>query len=324
MTKTLKIFQPLFFIFLSLFALVLLFGNFGYAVQEGINLWIACVIPTLFPYLFITTILSGLNVTKVFALKLSPLTRRIFNVNGMASFALFMSLIAGYPIGAKIVADLRKNGQLSPSESVRAACFCSTPSPIFLIASVGKISFNSTLLGWLLFFINILSCIAVGFVFSFYKRKDKCDIHAVAPPTNSADNLLYDGVMTTVLTLLCVGALITLFYLLTEVLLALKVLSPIICVATKVFGSPTTGKGVVLGLFECTRAVKILSNDAGFLSLPLCASLCGFGGLSVIAQSVAYLKSAKIKIAPFFLAKIFSAIICFILGLIFSLIFFGI
>ena len=81
-------------------------------------------------------------------------------------------------------------------------------------------------------------------------------------------------------------------------------------------------KGIVLGTLECTGGLKTLSTlGISTLSLPICALTCGFGGLSVIMQSVAYLKKAKIKTAPFIFSKLLSAVVNFIYALIASFIF---
>ena len=65
MTKKLNlVYEYLLFTVLILFATYIsICGNFSYATLEGIKLWVACVLPALFPYLFITAILSSLSVT---------------------------------------------------------------------------------------------------------------------------------------------------------------------------------------------------------------------------------------------------------------------
>ena len=79
------------------------------------------------------------------------------------------------------------------------------------------------------------------------------------------------------------------------------------------------GEGAILGLFECTKGIKALSSGGiTALTLPVASAICGLGGLSVIAQSTAYLKKAKIKTAVFVLAKTITAIISFFVGLLFS------
>ena len=323
MTKRLTVFfEYTLFILLLAFSMLLAFGkNYNSAVTDGLKLWVACVIPSLFPYFFITAILSSLSVTKNLSNKLTPLTKNLFNTSGATGYAFFMSLISGYPVGAKTVSDLKKSNLISNAEAVRASAFCSTSSPMFLISSVGGFMFENKTFGFVLFLVHLLSAILTGVIFSFYKRKEKFN-----PPKtfnkNTAENLLYESVYSAVTSVLIVGGLITVFYLLTEVLFSLKVLSPIINLFSTLFNDQNISKGIVFGLFECTKGLKELSlSGINFYTLPICAFLSGFGGLSVIMQSLAYLKSAKIKTAPFILAKLTMAVIGFILGLILSFIF---
>ncbi len=311
-----------------LFALIiciiglLSFGqSYSNQVLNGVKLWVAVILPALFPYFFLTGLLSSLSVTGKLSLRLSPVTRKLFNTGGVTGYAFFMSVISGYPIGAKIVSDLTKNGLLSDAESVRASALCSTSSPMFLMGSVGSIMFNNSTFGILLFICHFISAITVGIIFSFYKKNLPLPSEKVFLPQKT-DNVLYDCIFSAVNSILFVGGLITLFYLFTEILLDLKILSPLIFCLTKVTGDETLSTGVVLGLFECTKGLKYISAcKTGIFTLPIVCALCGFGGLSVITQSIAYLKQAKIKVKPFIIAKIISALTSFVIGFIFSLIF---
>ena len=324
MTKTLNSFlETLIFFILIAFAIILSFaGDFSTAVIDGINLWFACVLPSLFPYFIITTLLSTLKVTGKISNALSPLTKRLFNVNGSVGYALFMSIISGYPMGAKIVSDLKDGGMLTDTEATRSAALCSTSSPVFLIGSVGSLMFKNAFFGLMLFICHIISIVLVGVLFSFYKRKEKSTANFNAFTPTKLDNLLYDSVYSAVTSSLLVGGIITLFYLITEVLLSFNVLSPLTFLFESIIGDKHTAQGLVLGIIESTRGLKTLAGGGiTFLSLPVCAFICGFGGISVIMQSLAYLKKAKIKTAPFLLAKLLSAVINFVIGLVFSLLF---
>lgn len=310
------------FLFLLALAVVLSLGkNFTSAVSDGIKLFASCVLPALFPYFFITAILSSLSVTGKISLRLSPLTTRLFNVNGTAGYALFMSLICGYPTGAKIVSDLKDKNLLSDTESIRAAALCSSSSPMFTIGSVGNLMFNSQIFGALLFLTHLFAVLTTGFIFSFYKKSSTPKNTRKVLPLNAkkVDNVLYESAYSAVISVLVVGALITVFYLLTEVLLTFNILNPPIKILS-IFFDETVAKSIAVGFFEYTRGLKILSeNGITLLSLPVAAFLTGFSGLSVIAQSIAYLKKAKIKTAPFFLSKLSTAVFGFLFGLLFSL-----
>ena len=308
------------FLLLIAFSLLLAFGK-GYSafVLEGLNLYLACVVPSLFPYFFITAILSSMQITSKISNKLAFFTKRFFKRGGAVGYAFFMSLVSGYPVGAKIVCDLKEKGLISNSESIRASALCSTSSPMFLINSVGVFMFKNLKFGLSLFLCHLLSAIIVGIIFSFYHKKDK-PFNLPYINSKAVDNVLYESAYSAVTSVLIVGAIITIFYLLTNVLFSLGVLSPIVNLFSLVLGNENLAKGLTFGLFECTQGLKVISTlPNSFLALPLSAFICGFGGLSVIMQSVAYLKKAKIKTTPFILAKIICAVINFILSIIFAL-----
>ena len=311
--------------FLLLFSLVLLTVNARLSASflDGLNLFITSVLPALFPYLFLKAIFSGLSATTKIASTFSPLLNVAFKTNGMVSYAFLMSIISGYPIGSKTVSDLYQNKILSHTEAVRASVLCSTSSPAFLISCVGNFMFKSTLFGALIYAVNVISAITVGVLYRFYKPNEKPTLKKSSISVIKYDNLIYDTVYSSVISTLIVGALISLFYLFTEALVSLNVLTPIINGLSFIFKDEFLAKGVTFGLFEYTKGLKtIASSSIKLLSLPSACFLSSFGGLCVLTQSAVYLKKAKIKIAPFLLAKILSAILSFVLGLILSFLFF--
>ena len=153
MTKTFyKLFDTALFFLLIITSFMLAFNkNFTFAVNNGLKLWASCVLPALFPYFFITAILSSLSLTGKLSKKLSPLTKKLFRCGGVSGYLFFISLISGYPTGAKGVADAYSNGLLTKTEAERSSAFCSTSSPAFMISSVGNLTFNSPRFGLLLF-----------------------------------------------------------------------------------------------------------------------------------------------------------------------------
>ena len=310
------------FSLLLCFAGALAFGKgYSYAVTNGIKLWAATLLPALFPYFFITAVLSGLSVTGRLSQKLSPVTRSLFRTNGITGYAFFISALSGYPVGAKTVADLKTSGLISETEAVRACSFCSSPSPMFLIASVGGLMFRDRTLGACVFFCNFLAVLTTGFLFSFYKRKERPSDNAES--FSGANVSLYEATYSSVISILVVGGIIAIFTVLSEILKDAGAFTPIEAFIGLFTKNEAVKKGVASGIFECTAGLKELSlSGVNFCTLPIVAGICGFGGICVIIQSAAYLKSAKIKIAPFLVAKLIEAILSSVFGLILSLAFF--
>ena len=70
---------------------------------------------------------------------------------------------------------------------------------------------------------------------------------------------------------------------------------------------------VTVGLIEFTKGAKMLSNiGTTRLTISLANFIITFGGLSVIMQSLAFLKKAKVKTSFFVLGKLVQAVISFI------------
>lgn len=317
-----SLFLKEFFIFfiMIIFALLLLINKeFAKSSFQGILLFACTILPSLFPYFFITTIISKLNLTNKLSQKLSPFSRKIFSVSGQVFFVFLIGLLSGYPIGAKMIADLKTNNLIDDKQAVRGSYLCATPSPMFLISTIGGVTFNNTLFGVFLYLSSTLSVVFLSFIFSFIKR-DKV-ILDLPVSLQKNDNLFYNAIVNSVLSILAVGGIIVVFYILTDILAYYNILSPITLFITKIFNDSTIANGLTFGLFECTKGLKLLAGDITLFTLPTCAFISTFSGLSIIMQCVCHLKSAKIKIAPFLISKVIGAILSFILGLIFSVIF---
>ena len=82
---------------------------------------------------------------------------------------------------------------------------------------------------------------------------------------------------------------------------------------TLLFGEETLARGFVYGLVECTTGVGFAANSLSPLKIPAVGFLISFGGLSVMAQSLVFLKKAKIKTARFFLSKFLHAAFTFLI-----------
>ena len=90
----------------------------------------------------------------------------LFNVNGKGSFAFIMGIISGYPIGAKIAANFRKNNICSKEECERLLSFTNNSGPLFIIGTVGISMFGNTIIGILLFVTHLLASITVSLLLS--------------------------------------------------------------------------------------------------------------------------------------------------------------
>ena len=82
-----------------------------------------------------------------------------------------MSIITGYPVGSKLISDLYTNGQISKTQSIRTAAFCSTSGPMFILGTVAIGMFASQKMGYIILISHILGALINGLIYRNIKEK---------------------------------------------------------------------------------------------------------------------------------------------------------
>lgn len=103
---------------------------------DGLQTWWEIVFPALLPFFIIAEILMGLGVVHFMGALLEPLMRPLFRIPGVGAFAVAIGLASGYPIGAKITGELRREGLCTQAEGERLVSFANTADPLFMIGAV--------------------------------------------------------------------------------------------------------------------------------------------------------------------------------------------
>ena len=142
------------------------------AAKSGLYLWANNIIPALFPFFIATELLSHTPIINVLGNFFNKFMRPIFNVPGQGSFPLIMGILSGYPVGAKIVCDMRNKNVLTKAESERLLSFTNNSGPLFILGTVGIGLFQDTTIGFVLLITHILASLIVGIIFRFWKYKD--------------------------------------------------------------------------------------------------------------------------------------------------------
>ena len=300
-----------------LFVVMLLYvinsKRYAQATLIGLKLWATTVLPSLLPFFFFTALFTATGVSVLFIKAFKRPAKILFNADGILIYIRIMSLISGYPVGAKIISDLYLGGVISKEQAKKYALSTSTSGPIYVVGTVAISLFNSPKLGAVLLISHYLSSLLNGIIF-----RKLPDNGLIAPLLqNKADSVLYNAMFNAVTTLTVLGGFIAVFYTLSQLALDYNILSPFIKVLSPVYGDELS-RALVLGLIECTSGCKAIS------ALPLtdkavctAAQIIAFGGVSVWCQTMAYLKKANVSFLWFAISKIVQTItvypICYIL-----------
>ena len=116
------------------------------AGQDGLHLIATAVLPVLFPFFVLTSLILNLsNTTKPWLIAI-------------------LAYSSGYPNGARLTQNLYSQGRLTLSAAQHLSIITSTPSPIFVIATAGTLFLRDTTLGCVIFICAVIAAIGNGWL----------------------------------------------------------------------------------------------------------------------------------------------------------------
>lgn len=266
------------------FALAAVFsGTVAEGMRQSLHLCAATLVPSLFPLFVLSRLLGALGLPEFLSRKLGKAMQKLFGIPGAGAQALVLGLCGGYPLGATVVAELRRDGQLSRDEAERLLAFSNNSGPAFIIGAAGGV-FGSAKAGALLYAAHILSAFCTGLCFR-RKSSEQTDRLPVTGNTPLSAAVFTDAV--------------------TGALESCARLCAYVCffgAVTALFGSfrflPGLGSAFVLGIFELGGGIGALAGwQPGPLTMALAGFLLGWGGLSVHGQTLGAVAQTDIKCA---------------------------
>jgi len=271
------------------------------AVQSSIDLFLNAVFPSLFPFLIVSELLSYTTVVSFLSAKCEKIMKPLFNVPGVGAYPFIMGLLSGYPVGAKIVADLRAQNFISKSEGERLLIFTNNAGPLFVIGSIGFSMYLNSTIGFLFLGVNIVSSIFTGFIFGkFYSKNNRnySNTKACELSFSSLADIISKSIRKAFFTLSNVCGFIILFSLIISMIKASGVLDLINNIWIQYF---------ILGIIEITNGIKLISTISGqslFFNLIFTSVLLGTGGICVLLQVWSCTSNTDLSIKPYILGKI--------------------
>ena len=287
---------------------------------NGIMVWATVVLPALLPFMFFTKTLTELGVADILASKFK-LFPKIFKVPSLAIYVFILSILSGYPVGAKIVADLYESGAISKEEAYKITTFTSNSGPMFILGSVGIGMLASRKLGIIILISHILGALINGLIYRNHKE-NSTEINKKIIEKNNLS--IGDLMWNTVHSVLIIGGFIALFFVIIEIINNLNIFSPISNLFSKIFNCDANiFTAIFNGIFEITRGCLDISKLglSELISGTLCTFIISFGGLATTMQALVFLKKFDMRFSFFIKQKIthaiFASVIYFILLLIF-------
>ncbi|NLA58482.1 MAG: sporulation integral membrane protein YlbJ [Firmicutes bacterium] len=312
------------------------------ASLEGLKIWFDIVLPALLPFFVMSEILMGLGVVHFIGVLLEPFMRPLFRIPGVGAFAVAMGLASGYPIGAKITAQLRREDLCNGVEGERLVSFANTADPLFMVGAVAIGMFGIQEIGWTIAAAHYLSVVIVGFLMRFIPEKDTSTARPSLPPRRaniisrafsaleearirdgrSFGQLFGDAIRETFSSMLFIGGCIMIFSVLGRILDVSGVTQAIQNCLGVFFRSIAINDAVipplVRGIIEITIGCEAISqvNAPLLLRTVLASFIIGWSGLSVHAQVATMLRGTDIRLGPYIVARALHGILAAVLTVI--------
>lgn len=299
------------------------------SASRGIKLWFDTVFPALFPFFVTVELLNKSGFVKILGIIMEPIMRPLFNIPGCGAFTFAIGIMSGYPMGAKITSEMRKERIISKTEGERMLAYCNNSGPLFILGAVGVGMFKIPVLGNLLLFTHILACITVAFIFSFYKGKerekklDRNVLHdniimriksAWSAPMEYSDigSLLGQTIRNSINTILAIGGFIIFFSVIISILQnsIIPVLSEAIYILTRKTADIDIINAVFCGFFEITTGSSLAASSSSdiIIKASAVALIIGWAGLSVHAQVMSIITDTDLSPKPYLAGKAIQSI----------------
>ena len=331
---------------------------------NAISVWALNVLPMLLPFFIFTRIIVSICSPKKSVLD-KPF-KKFYNTPNGSFLIFFLSVISGYPMGAKLISNMYENKYIDNDDALSTLSFCSISGPMFMIGTVGVSIFHSYKVGLIIMIANLLASIFNGLIFrkrikskQIYNKKEdnnflkgsnlqiknvdlalnreknlnKTDkikdlniekdrtenrfikekledktneykekkIEQNSDNKNESSNILADSVYDSLNSILIVGVYIMLSFLIIDLLKNIGFISNVasaICGVFNVTDKQNVVESVLSGLVEITRGnIDLATTNISLQAKTIISSgLIGFGGISVLMQSSAFIKNLNLPI----------------------------
>ena len=297
-------------VFMILFFSILLFPEQAFhGASCGLTLWLETLVPSLLPVMILSNLLISTNLAGFLACPIHSILFRFLGLSIYGSYALLCGFLCGFPMGVKVLSDLRKKNMISEEESVYLALFCNNVSPAFAANYLIRQHLGSSLIPSKAVFVILYgSPILYGLLTNpSYQRKRTHSVifhYPVNKASFTAPNIaMTDACITNgIQSITKLGGYITLFSVFTSMMDLIPRSSGFFKALFTAFLEITTGiqRLSVLSLPVTVRSISLITVSV-------------FGGLCCAAQSQAMLDSLGISLKRYLRSRAAITVIAFLM-----------
>ena len=280
------------------------------AAKTGLQLCYNVIIPSLFPFFVLSTLVVELGLAGYVGRVLEGIMRPLFNVPGACASAVALGFIGGYPVGARTAISLYEKGMCTKTEAERLLAFCNNSGPAFILGVVGAGIFASSKVGVLLYLAHAAASLCIGLLFRFYKRGEQGGEKGTHLnfETQRLSVAFTGSIKNSFLSTLNICAFVVFFTVVIRMLIisgALPALAGGLSALLSPLGlTEQWGERLLTGVLEISSGVWTLSGEGSLTGrLSMAAFMLGWAGISVHSQVLSFLGGSGLSVRTYLIGK---------------------
>lgn len=303
-----KKYSNLVIVILSFIILILILMSKGLVsktIITSFGIWFNTLVPSMFPMLILSDILINYNFVQYIPKRIVNFISKIFNISSSAVLIVFLSMVSGFPTNAINIYNAYDKKAISKEEAEHILLFNHFANPLFILQTVGIFYLNNNKYGVIILISHILANIIIGIIFRKRNHYSLSNYISKNGKSQNFGNVLSNAIKKTINSLLMVSGTVTLFLVLSTLIINTFRLNNYLAV-------------FVQGILEMTMSIATLSTlcMSDTLKVVIATMIISFGGLSIHMQVISSLED-KIKYRNYFIGRLYqmfiSGIIAFII-----------
>ncbi len=280
-------------VYFVMFLIIFFSKELSAGIKNGIAVSTNLLIPSLLIFMIFSNIVMNSSLKNIISRPFKLLAKYIFKINNNHMSIVILSLIGGYPIGAKLLSNAVKDKHLSVKNAERMLSYCVNCGPAFIISGVGVSLFGSKKIGLIIYLSQVIACLIVGFLSTlFVDTTDNINIINDNSNDKNFSTLLVNSVNDSIKSLAIICGFVVAFSSFMPLLsLFLKNINP-------------NYRYLIEGILEVTIGCNNLSNIDSANNIILACAFTAFGGVCVHLQVCAMIKGTGIRMYKFFVFRI--------------------
>lgn len=288
----------------------------SYALM-GTNLFFYKVFPSLFPFIVLCNLIISFNGIEIYSKIIGNILTWPFRISKRSSLVIIISILCGYPLGAKYSALLYSRGEIDYPSYNKLINIASNPSPFFVILSVGYSMLQNIYYGYILIISCYLSCLFMGICI---KGMGKDIYSPVIKNSNNFGEALTESINNGISSCLMILSYITLFSVIIGIIKSSKYINTAFIIISNI---TNINKNIIFSLFsgiiEMTNGCSLISNlNCSILpKLMLLSFILSFSSFSIILQVNSFIYKTNFPLKKYaarkFMQGLLSSLITYVI-----------